>query len=256
VPSAKLGIIDQDLVRNGKDPLDKQKYYQYTKDEFMIDSDVEFLKIRKYLHMTKEQLKDPKVQEAYNIMLDFILRKKKLEITANMYKDGALVYKNAYANILNKGLASKFNNDMDTLSIILNPSLIKEQNIKEKLEATNLEEAYKDIMEKTQIKDTKKADNISQAKEIKKDIHHKDAKASKSPKKEKSISKDSQEDELDEEVDSLQNRNKLLAKEKKKIASLTSAMHRKQAKEKRNNLKKKFFKNKLEKSQPTIIEAE
>ncbi len=222
----------------------------------MIDSDVEFLKIRKYLHMTPEQLKDPKVKEAYNIMLDCISRKKKFEITANMYKDGAFEHNKSYANKLYKNQLTKFNDDMDALNTILDPSLVKEQNAREKLQADNLEEAYKDIMEKTQTKEAKKTETLPLTKDTKKDAP-KNIKATKSPKKEKqsargTVEDDSENEEKDDEV----YERKMLTKEKQKVASLTSAMHRKQAKEKRNNIKKKFFKNKLEKTQPKAVEAE
>jgi hypothetical protein len=188
-------------------------------------------------------------------MLSCISRKKKLEITANVYKNGALEYNKSYTNKLNKKRLSQFNDDMDVLNTILNSNLIKEQNAKEKLESNNLEEAYKDIIEKTQIKETKKTEPVK-AKDTVKDVHQKGMIATKSSKKEKHPGKYSVEDESEnDENDNMQYENKLLAKEKQKVASLTSAMHRKQAKAKRNNLKKKFFKNKLEKSQPSVIEA-
>ena len=41
--------LDQELTRRNIEPLFKENYYSYDKDEFLIDADFEFVKVKNIL---------------------------------------------------------------------------------------------------------------------------------------------------------------------------------------------------------------
>lgn len=74
--------IDQNLIKLNKHPLFSSNYKYYSGDEFMIDTDHEFYKIKKFLQNDKENIiKDPEIGHRYNELLETLKRKKVLENT-------------------------------------------------------------------------------------------------------------------------------------------------------------------------------
>lgn len=78
--------IDQELTRRNIEPLFKENYRAYDKDEFLIDSDVEFFKVKKLLEKNPKVLKeDPLLSIDYLKIINLIKRKKLVEQTSNHY---------------------------------------------------------------------------------------------------------------------------------------------------------------------------
>jgi len=50
--------VDQELVRRSVEPIFKENYYAYDKEEFLIDADFEFVKIKNLLSKSPNLLKD------------------------------------------------------------------------------------------------------------------------------------------------------------------------------------------------------
>jgi hypothetical protein len=53
--------VDQELTRKNVEPLFKENYYTYTKDEFLLDAEFEFYKIKNLLSKSPKILKDDPV---------------------------------------------------------------------------------------------------------------------------------------------------------------------------------------------------
>jgi hypothetical protein len=78
--------IDQELVRRNIDPLFKENYRAYDKEEFLLDSDMEFSKIKKLLEKNPKILKeDPLLGIDYLKIINMIKRKKLEENTSDHF---------------------------------------------------------------------------------------------------------------------------------------------------------------------------
>jgi len=68
-------------------PVFKDNYYTYTRNEFLLDSDVQFFKLKKFMEKNPKVLKeDPIVGIDYMKIIGMIKRKKMLENTADPFK--------------------------------------------------------------------------------------------------------------------------------------------------------------------------
>lgn len=68
------------------EPLFKENYYSYDKDEFLLDADFEFVKVKNLLSRSPKILKeDPVLSIDYLKILNLIKQKKILENTTNLY---------------------------------------------------------------------------------------------------------------------------------------------------------------------------
>lgn len=78
--------IDQELVRRNIEPLFKENYRAYDKEEFLIDADMEFSKIKHLLEKNPKILKeDPLLGIDYLKIINLIKRKKLVENSSNHY---------------------------------------------------------------------------------------------------------------------------------------------------------------------------
>lgn len=78
--------IDQEMVKQNLDPLFKKAYSKYTKDEFMFDADIQFNKLKTFLHKNPRILKEDEViGQEYLGIINLIRRKKLLEFTTPAY---------------------------------------------------------------------------------------------------------------------------------------------------------------------------
>lgn len=79
--------VDQELVRHNKKPLFHEFYFgKYEKQEFLIDVDIEFYKIKKLLERNPRSLRDdPVISLDYHRIIELIRQKKLLELTSNIY---------------------------------------------------------------------------------------------------------------------------------------------------------------------------
>jgi hypothetical protein len=78
--------IDQELTRRNIDPLFKENYRAYDKEEFLIDADIEFFKIKSLLAKNPKMLKeDPFIGIDYIKIINLIKRKKLTELTSNEF---------------------------------------------------------------------------------------------------------------------------------------------------------------------------
>lgn len=78
--------IDQELVRRNVEPLFKENYRAYDKEEFLVDSDMEFTKIKKLLEKNPKVLKeDPLLGIDYLKIINLIKRKKLVENASNHF---------------------------------------------------------------------------------------------------------------------------------------------------------------------------
>jgi len=79
--------VDQELTRRNIDPLFKDNYAgKYDKEEFLIDSDMEFYKIKKLLERNPKVLKDdPVLSIDYLKIINLIKQKKMLEETTDPF---------------------------------------------------------------------------------------------------------------------------------------------------------------------------
>ena len=79
--------IDQELLKNHMEPLFKQNYHRYTRDEFMLDADIHFTKLKNFLERNPRVLKEDKViGEEYMDIIKLIRRKKLLELTKPAFR--------------------------------------------------------------------------------------------------------------------------------------------------------------------------
>lgn len=53
--------VDQELTRRSIEPIFKENYYSYDKDEFLLDADFEFVKVRNLLSKSPKLLRDDPV---------------------------------------------------------------------------------------------------------------------------------------------------------------------------------------------------
>lgn len=78
--------IDQELAKRNIDPIFKENYRAYDKEEFLLDSDVEFSKIKKLLERNPKLLKeDPLIGIDYLKIIGLIKRKKLGEETSDHF---------------------------------------------------------------------------------------------------------------------------------------------------------------------------
>ena len=78
--------VDQELTRRNIDPLFKENYYSYDKDEFLIDADFEFVKVKNLLDRNPKVLKeDPVLSIDYLKIINLIKQKKLLELTSDHF---------------------------------------------------------------------------------------------------------------------------------------------------------------------------
>ena len=79
--------VDQEMVRRNKRPLFQELYFgKYEKDEFLIDVDVEFFKVKKLLEKDPRTLRDdPLLSLDYHRIIELIKQKKLMENTTNIY---------------------------------------------------------------------------------------------------------------------------------------------------------------------------
>jgi hypothetical protein len=76
--------VDQELTRRSIEPIFKENYYSYEKDEFLIDADFEFVKIKNLLEKSPKLLKeDPILSIDYLKIINLIKQKKLLENTTD-----------------------------------------------------------------------------------------------------------------------------------------------------------------------------
>jgi hypothetical protein len=74
--------IDQTLIKNKKHPVFGANYRYYNYEDFMVDSDVEFHKIKKFLENDSVTIqKDPEIGLRYKELIDLLKRKKIQENT-------------------------------------------------------------------------------------------------------------------------------------------------------------------------------
>lgn len=73
-------------MRRNVEPLFKENYRAYDKEEFLLDSDIEFSKIKRLLEKNPKILKeDPLLGVDYLKIINLIKRKKLVEQTSNEY---------------------------------------------------------------------------------------------------------------------------------------------------------------------------
>lgn len=78
--------MDQELARRNIDPLFKENYRAYDKEEFLLDADIEFTKIKRLLEKNPKILKeDPLLGIDYLKIINLIKRKKLIETTSNEF---------------------------------------------------------------------------------------------------------------------------------------------------------------------------
>jgi len=78
--------VDQEMVSRHLEPIFKENYYSYTKDEFMIDADFEFYKIKTLLSKNPRLLReDSKLSVDYLRIINLIKQKKLLERSSDKF---------------------------------------------------------------------------------------------------------------------------------------------------------------------------
>mmetsp|Transcript_36958 Transcript_36958/g.56607 ORF Transcript_36958/g.56607 Transcript_36958/m.56607 type:complete len:404 (+) Transcript_36958:405-1616(+) len=89
--------VDQELTRRSIDPLFKENYYSYDKDEFLMDADFEFVKIKNLLSKNPKMLKeDPVLSIDYLKIINLIKKKKLLEKTTDQFDPTAAMETHHY----------------------------------------------------------------------------------------------------------------------------------------------------------------
>lgn len=74
------------MTKRNIDPVFKHNYRGYDKEEFLIDSNMEFFKIKKLLEKNPKVLKDdPLLSIDYMKMINLIKRKRLVEETSDAY---------------------------------------------------------------------------------------------------------------------------------------------------------------------------
>jgi hypothetical protein len=78
--------IDQELTRRNIEPLFKENYRSYDKEEFLIDADIEFFKVKSLLDKNPKMLKDdPLLGIDYLKIINLIKRRKLIETSSNEF---------------------------------------------------------------------------------------------------------------------------------------------------------------------------
>lgn len=78
--------VDQELTSRHIEPIFKENYYSYTKDEFMFDADFEFYKVRNLLSKSPRLLReDPILGVDYLKIIGLIRQKKLLERSTDKF---------------------------------------------------------------------------------------------------------------------------------------------------------------------------
>jgi hypothetical protein len=78
--------IDQEMVKQSLEPLFRNAYTRYKKNEFMFDADIQFSKLKHFLDKNPRILKeDSVIGEEYGEIIKLIRRKKILEYTKPAY---------------------------------------------------------------------------------------------------------------------------------------------------------------------------
>ena len=78
--------VDQELTRKNVEPIFKENYYSYTKQEFLLDADFEFYKVKNLLEKSPRLLKeDPILSVDYLKIINLIKQKKLLETAGDLY---------------------------------------------------------------------------------------------------------------------------------------------------------------------------
>ena len=89
--------VDQELTRRSIEPVFKENYYSYDKEEFLIDTDFEFVKIKNLLSKSPKLLKeDPVLSIDYLKIINLIKHKKLLENSTNQYDPTSAVESHWY----------------------------------------------------------------------------------------------------------------------------------------------------------------
>jgi hypothetical protein len=85
------------MTRRSIQPIFKENYYSYDKDEFLIDADFEFVKIKNLLAKSPKLLKeDPILSIDYLKIINLIKQKKLLENSTDQYDPTASVEAHHY----------------------------------------------------------------------------------------------------------------------------------------------------------------
>lgn len=79
--------VDQEMVRRNHRPIFHQNYMdKYEKEEFLIDADIEFYKVKKLLEKNPKLLRDdPVLSIDYHKIITLIRQKKLLENTSDHF---------------------------------------------------------------------------------------------------------------------------------------------------------------------------
>ena len=78
--------VDQELTRRSIEPIFKENYYSYDKDEFLLDADFEFIKVRNLLNKSPKLLRDDPIMGVdYLKVINLIKQKKVLENSSDHY---------------------------------------------------------------------------------------------------------------------------------------------------------------------------
>lgn len=78
--------VDQELTRRHFEPIFKENYYDYTKDQFMFDAEFEFYKVSNILSKSPRLLReDPILSSEYLKIIGLIKQKKILERASDKF---------------------------------------------------------------------------------------------------------------------------------------------------------------------------
>ena len=74
------------MIRRSIQPIFKDNYHTYTKDEFLYDADFEFVKVKNLLNKSPKMLKDdPLLSIDYLKIINLIKKKKLMEKTSDQF---------------------------------------------------------------------------------------------------------------------------------------------------------------------------
>lgn len=78
--------VDQEMTKRSMEPIFKENYASYDKDEFLIDADFEFVKVKNILNKSPNILRDdPIISIDYLKIINLIRQKKLLENTSDQF---------------------------------------------------------------------------------------------------------------------------------------------------------------------------
>lgn len=84
--------VDQEMTRRNVEPIFKENYGDYDKDEFLIDTDMEFYKVKNLLSKSPRLLKDdPILAVDYLRIINLIKQKKLLEESGDIFHPSAVL---------------------------------------------------------------------------------------------------------------------------------------------------------------------